>query len=263
MIPRIPPLSLLAALVLAVLAPGVAPAQLATMPPRISPPEELQFDGKGTYDVWQGDVHLGTEEYERYRSVTGDSTIAYSLIHYHISSSDGIKEFEKKALLISGTLDRRPYFYQTTETVDGVSWAMKVVFADTSAQIYVEKEGKGTSTVIVIPLEKLFVFDPGIYYQIEIMVGEFVRRRIESRRHKALVPRTERILDLKLVRRGEEDIQLASGEEKAAVKVDLSDDLTVFEVWLDEDGRLLRMESKAQGIRVARQEDEATPTSDS
>jgi hypothetical protein len=258
---RIPPLLCLAILALAAGLPGSAPAQLATIPPKVTPLELLELRDRGTFDIWQGNSLLGFEKYEAYLSITGDSLITWSAVEYTLVAGQETGRFAKESILIDGTLDAYPLFYQTRELVGSESRAMSMTIVDTTAQIFREKSGAGVGSVIEIPRGRFFIFDPSVYHHIEILLGRFARRSVDSRHYQVLVPATETVLDLRAVRGDEETVQLSDGTERTAVKVELSDDLTKFEAWIDEGGRLLRLEAKAQGIKVIRRPDEKTSDS--
>jgi hypothetical protein len=258
---RIPPLLCLAILMLAAVLPGAATAQLATMPPNLTPLELLELRDRATFDVWQGSSLLGFEKYETYLSITGDSLITWSAVEYTLTAGRDTGRFAKESVLVDGTLDAYPLFYQTRELVGGETRAMSMTVIDTTAQIFRESSGGGVGSVIEIPRGRFFIFDPSVYHHIEILLGRFARRSVDSRRYQVLVPATETILDLRAVRGDEETVQLSDGTERTAVKVELSDDLTKFEAWIDEGGRLLRLEAKAQGIKVVRHPDEKTSDS--
>lgn len=258
---RIPPLLTLAALATAVILPGAALGQLATIPPEITPLELLELRDAGTFDVWQGNSLLGFEKYETYVSITGDSLITWSAVEYTFGAGPESSTFAKEAVLIDGAVDAYPLFYQTREVVGNDTRAMSMTVIDTTAQIFRERSGKGVGSVIEVPRGRFFVFDPSVYHHIEILLGRFARRSIDSRHYQVLVPATETFLDLTAVRGGEEKVALSDGTKREAVKLELSDELTKFEAWVDKNGRLLRLEAKAQGIKVVRRPDEKTSDS--
>jgi hypothetical protein len=258
---RIPPLLLLVSLATAIYMIGSARAQLATAPPNITPLELLELKESGTFDVWQGGTLLGTEKYETYVSLTGDSLITLSSVAYTLGVGRDTSGYEKYAILIDGALDSYPLFYQTMERVGEERRAMRVAVADTTAEIFREGGDSGVGSVMEIPRGRFFIFDPSVYHHVEILLGRFARRSIESRSYQVLVPANETILELRAVRGDEEKTQLADGEEREAIKMELSDELTRFEAWMDEGGRLLRLEAKAQGIKVVRHPDKETPDS--
>lgn len=258
---RIPPLLCLAVLAAAAVWPASAPAQLATIPPEITPLERLELRDAGTFDVWQGNSLLGFEKYEAYVSVTGDSLITWSAVHYTFTAGPESSTFAKEAVLIDGAFDAYPLFYQTREVVGDQTRAMSMTVIDTTAEIFRESSGAGVGSVIEVPRGRFFVFDPSIYHHIEILLGRFARRSVDSRHYQVLVPATETFLDLTAVRGDEEKVQLSDGTEREAVKLELSDELTKFEAWVDKNGRLLRLEAKAQGIKVVRRPDDKTSDS--
>lgn len=251
-----PPLFLSLIALLAVTLFGSASAQLATIPPRISPLEVLEIKTQGLFEVWQGGDRLGTESYVTYLSITGDSLITVYETEKFIPSSTGpAKRYAKGAVLIQNTLDKLPLFYQFAEIFGERRKNLSVTIRDTVAQIYLETNDRGTGRTIAVPEGTLFIFDASIYQHFETLAADFARRNIPDRKRTVFIPSQaegNEFLELQLIRREGERIEMTTGAEREAVRIEIIDSITLIETWISDEGDMLLLQAPSQKIRVIR-----------
>lgn len=248
----IPPFANLLLLTAMVFCAWPAGAQQIVNTPQLNPQEVMSLVRSGTFEIWQGPDRIGVEKYTIFKSVTGDTLVTRTEADYDLTGPSGPVEFHKAGMLLTHALDAVPLFFQSREERGESAFSLSASLRDTVVQIFEESNDRGEGITLAIPEGKLYLFDPAFYTHIELLVGEFGKKGIESRTHKVLVPKVKKVLEISLVRRGEERVELASGAETDAIRVDLSDKVTVFHTWIDEEGRMLLLETGNGSIRVMR-----------
>jgi hypothetical protein len=249
-----------AALLLLSAIPG-AHAQVADIPVPASPLSRLLFVRTGTFEVRQDTTLLGTEFYRIYLTPGRDSLLVSGHITYELPQvRGGHVRYEKHSLRILRALDNYLAMYQTHEEIGGRERALALATHDTSVSIFHEADGRGEGNVIPIPPGRVYTLDPSAYEQVEFMVRDFLETSLPTRTIHALIPPRDTVISLRLTRGSAEKV----GKIQTR-RVDLYDDLTLIQAWLDADGNLIQLEAPAQKVRVRRLppgKDEAQAASD-
>ena len=207
---------------------------------------------EGVFEIYRDDQQVGTEEYHTWSSPTGDTLIALSVSTYDLDGDPDSSEYSKQTLELTQTLDQLPLYFQVIENSEGVIFTGSASFRDTLVQIYQEGENGGRAWTLVVPEGKKFVLDPGTYQLLEFLLGSFAQRGIAKRTHQVFVLRTRKVISVNLTRLGEENIEWPEGQTTGAIVAELSDGITAFKGWFDEEGRLLILDAPSYRTRVVR-----------
>jgi len=240
------------ALFVATLGAGTARAQIADIAPRISPIESMLSLRAGTFEVWQDTTRLGTEFYSSYLTARRDTAAVSSLITYELRSGRARLHYEKHTLRLASAMDNGLILYQAHEDIGQQERGVAVTSYDTTATIYHEADGKGAGNVIAIPHGRVYVLDASAYEQVEWLTRDFVESGLQTRNFHALIPPRDTVIDIQLSRGPKEKIQGPGGKALSAQRVDINDDMTKINVWMDDQGNLVRLEAPAQKVRVVR-----------
>ncbi len=232
------------ALLVLVAAPGLARAQAPSWVPRDS----------ASFEIWQGDVKLGTEEYRMFQAT--DTLIIGSTLRLDGAGPDSKLPLEKRTTFLRRALDSFPLVFQVVDiprdTAQGRATAINVMFADTTAVIYREITGVvGAGEAIALPPGRIYILEPGIYAQVQTLAAEFLARNQAKRRQPVLIPTAQQVIDLTLTRGAVEKLG-QDGHVVTTTRVDITDKLTQLVAWVDADGRMWKMEAPGQGLRVER-----------
>jgi hypothetical protein len=231
---------------------GLARAQMATIAPHISPVESMLALRAGTFEVWQDTTRLGTEFYSAYLTARRDTAAVTSLITYELHSGRATMHYEKRTRRLTSGLDNRLYLYQAHEDIGQNDRGIAVTSYDTTATIYHEADGKGAGNVIEIPHGRLYVLDASAYEQVEWLTRDFVESGLQTRTFHTLIPVRDTVISVQLTRGPKEKVQGPGGKTLQAQRVDINDDMTKINVWMDDQGNLVRLEAPAQKVRVVR-----------
>lgn len=229
-----------------------ARAQVAAPPEDLGAVERMTLVRTGTFEIWQDTTRLGTEFYRVYESPRRDSLLAASTVRYELRADGGLTTIEKWTLSISRRLDAFPLRYQRHEQTGGRQRSLSLLTRDTTATVYREVEGFGEGTVVRLPPGRIYILDPGIYEHVENLVSDFFLRGLETREQNVLMTPSDEVQQVRLTRGPREKVEVPGRGTVEATRVDLFDDLTLIRVWLDDEGRMLRLEAPAQRIRVVR-----------
>jgi hypothetical protein len=242
----------LGALLLLSLAAIPAQGQVATIAPKLSPVEKMFFVRAGTFEVWQDTTRLGTEFYCTYVTAKHDSVVTSTSVVYDLHSGKRLMHYEKRALRITNALDNHLLLYQSADQVGAQDRAIAVTTFDTTATIYHEDGGQGDGNIIAVPPGRVYILDPSVYEQVEALTRDFAQSQVPSRTMHALIPPRDTVITIQMNRGPKEKVQGPGGKSLSAQRVDMYDDLTRIQAWLDDSGNLVRLEAPAQKVRVVR-----------
>ena len=242
----------LGALLVLSLAAAPARAQVATIAPKLSPVEKMLFLRAGTFEVWQDTTRLGTEFYCSYMTAKQDSVVTSTSVVYDLHSGKRLMHYEKKALRITNAMDNHLLLYQSADEVGAQDRALAVTTFDTTATIYHEDGGQGDGNVIAVPPGRVYILDPSVYEQVEALTRDFAQSQVPSRTMHALIPPRDTVITIQMNRGPKEKVKGPDGKSLSAQRVDMFDDLTRIQAWLDDSGNLVRLEAPAQKVRVVR-----------
>jgi hypothetical protein len=220
--------------------------------PKIGPTSRLTLVRTGTFEAWQDTARLGTEFYTVYTSPKRDSLISFAAVHYTLHDRHGVVALDKWTVSVLRALDSFPLLYQNREQLGGRERSFSISTQDTTASFFREIGDSGSGKMVVLPPGRLYILDPGVYTQVEEVAGDFYARGAPVRVQNVVIAPRDTIVSLHLTRGGQETIELPGRGRVNATRIDLYDDLTLIQAWLDEHGRLLQVLAPAQKLRVVR-----------
>ena len=235
--------ALAAAVAFALFAPSVCPA--ADMP------DSWVLEDSTTFEIYQDEVMLGIEEYRLYR--TNDTLIVGSTWRLTGAGEESDLPRQKNTTFLRRADSSFPLVFQVTELARDTlnSKAINCVFSDTSVMIYHEMRGSGKGESIALPPGRVYILEPGIYAQVQTLAADFVQRPQERRKQPVLIPSARTVVDLYLTR-GERERLGQDGFVVETTRVELTDKLNRLVAWVDDQGRMWKMEAPGNGLRVER-----------
>jgi hypothetical protein len=207
---------------------------------------------QASFDIYNGQTRLGTEKFRIYAS--HDTLITASTVRLDGAAPDSRLPFEKRTSFLQRAYDSYPLIFQITEQprADTTNTlALNCVFRDTVATIYREGNGRGIGTSVALPPGRLYLLEPGIYLQVQLLLADFLAGSQQTRKQPVLIPSMEQVVDLWLTR-GPVEAVVVRGKRHDAQRVDFTDKMTNLVGWMDSGGRLLKLEAPGQGLRVER-----------
>ncbi len=238
---------------------GLALGLVLSFGPAIVGPARAQAPGwisrdSSSFEIWQGDLLLGTEEYRVFQA--GDTLIMGSTLRLPGARPDSKLPLEKRTTFLRRALDSYPLVFQVMDiprdTTRSKGSAINVTFSDTTAVIYREITGvMGRGEAIGLPPGRIYLLEPGIYAQVQTLAGDFLATKQAKRRQPVLIPSAQQVVELTLTRGPVERLG-NEGHVVTTTRVDITDKLTQLVAWVDADGRMWKMEAPGQGLRVER-----------
>ena len=206
---------------------------------------------QASFEIYDGSNRLGTEKFRVY--ATHDTLITASTVRLDGLGPESKMPFEKRTSFLQRSFDSYPLVFQITEQPRSdttQTMALNCVFRDTVATIYKEVGGRGVGGSVALPPGRLYLLEPGVYLQVQILLADFLEGSQQTRKQPVLIPSVEQVVDLWLTRGAVESI-VVRGKKVEAQRVDLTDKLTNLVGWM-KDGRLMKLEAPGQGLRVER-----------
>ncbi|MGH7725509.1 MAG: hypothetical protein ACREOU_08770 [Candidatus Eiseniibacteriota bacterium] len=210
------------------------------------------------FDILRGNRLLGTESLRIYQS--GDTLITASTVRLDAAGPESALPLEKRLTYLRRNLDSFPLVFQvgTTprdSTREGTD--LNCIFGDTVATVFREIEGHGRVETVGLPPGKLYLFEPGVYLPVQLLLADFVAGSQDKRKQAVLIPSAVTVVDLYLTRTGR-DTLVVSGRRVPTTRVEMTDNLTPFTAWIDDKGRLWKLAAQGQDLVVQRRPDPGT-----
>jgi hypothetical protein len=204
-----------------------------------------------TFEIYQDDRQLGDEEYRAYR--TNDTLIMGSAMRLPGAPEGSLLPVAKNTTFLRRALDAWPLVFQVFETPRDTAAARSIscAFNDTTVIVFHEVGGVGSGTALALPPGRLYLLEPGIYAQVQTLVGDFVKSSQNQRKQPVLIPSAKAIVDVQL-KRGEPERLGQEGRVVETTKVELTDNYVKLVAWVDAEGRMWKLEAPGQGLRVER-----------
>ncbi len=226
------------AILVAVLSAAPAVAQVWT------PQDSAKFE------IYQDDRLLGIEDYRTFK--TGDTLVITSALDLSGAREGSTLPRFKETMFLRKADSSYPIVFHVTELArDSTQTSLNCVFRDTTVVIYRENKRGGVGDALALPPGRLYLLEPGIYAQIQTLLGDFVQSSQNKRKQSVLIPAVGQVVEVTLSRGPRENL----GQDRFLVKttrVDMTDKLTTLSAWMDSGGRMWKLEAKAQGLRVER-----------
>ncbi len=223
-----------------------------------APAENRTTLQEAKFDILRGDQLLGTESFRI--DLSGDTLIAASTVRLDGAGPESTLPLEKRLTYLRRRMDSYPLVFRVGETSRDTSLAgndLNCVFRDTVATIYRERAGRGRAEAVALPPGRLYLFEPGVYLPVQLLLADFVAGSQQKRRQPVLIPSSATVVDLVLTRTGRDTIT-AGGRRIPTTRVEMTDNLTPFTAWLDDEGRMWRLEATGKDLIVERRGDAVT-----
>jgi len=208
-----------------------------------------------SFDIYSGEHRLGTEKFSIY--TIADTVIMTSDVTLDGVSPDSRLPRSKSAAFRQRAFDSYPVAFVAEEHPrNDTSYVnrINVAFRDTVAMITLDRADRGRVESVGLPPGRLYLLEPGIYLQVQVLLADFLARGQETRNQSVLIPSLAKILDVQLTRGDEEEI-MVRGARVHTRRVTMTDGQTTFQAWLDTTGRMWRLVADGQPLRVDRGRD--------
>lgn len=203
------------------------------------------------FEIYQDDVQLGDEEYRAYRS--NDTLIIGAAMRLPGAPEGSPLPYAKNTTFLRRADNSWPLVFQVTETGRDTTKSKSVscAFGDTSVVVFHEENRRGRGTAIALPPGRLYLLEPGIYSQVQTLVGDFARSTQNKRKQPVLIPSANAVVDIFLTRGASERLG-QEGRVIETTKVEMTDKMTRLVAWVDAQGRMWKLEAPGMGLRVER-----------
>jgi hypothetical protein len=233
-----------------------AAAQSAADAPGASP--EVATKQAASFEIYSGNHRLGTEKFRVY--AMADTLIMMSDVTLDGASPGSELPLTKSAAFRQRAFDSYPVaFVAETKQRRDTSRVDRVVcaFMDTVAMVTIDRADRGRVESVGLPPGRLYILEPGVYLQMQVLLADFLARGQDERKQGVLVPSLARVFDVQLKRGATEEI-VVRGRKIKTQRVEMSDGLTTFDGWLDAEGRMWRLTAVGQPLVVVRGPDVTT-----
>jgi hypothetical protein len=211
---------------------------------------------KGSFVVYLKDQPIGAETF----GVEGhsDSINSAARAYRKTRTENGEEMLEKQMVLTASRSEFVLRFYQSNETVRGKTVITGVIAGsdeDTALTIFrEEKDGAGVASRVVAPPGRLFVLDSGLYSLFNLICLNLHGKSFSSRPITLLTlsAAQDTIIEATVTDLGTETIRWGARPVQAR-KLQLTDGRTVFQVWTNPAGKMLRLVHEPTGLRVERE----------
>ena len=220
--------------------------------PTVPVVETYEVKQQASFEIWSGEQRLGTEKFRIY--ATHDTLITASTVRLDGASPESRLPFEKRTTFLQRAYDSYPLLFQVTEQPRSDTTktiALNCMFRDTVATIMREQMQRGVGTSVALPPGRLYILEPGIYLQVQLLLSDFVAGSQDTRKQPVLIPSAEQVVDLYLTK-GPVEAVVVRGKRVDARRIELTDKFTNLVAWVGQDGRLWKLEAPGQGLRVER-----------
>lgn len=211
----------------------------------------------GSFAIYAGDRRLGTEKFSIYG--IADTVIMTSAVTLDGASPESPLPLTKISAFRQRAFDSYPVAFvaEAHSRVDTASVErVSVSFSDTVAMVTRDRADRGRVEAVGLPPGRLYLLEPGVYMQMQVLFADFLARGQATRKQSVLIPSLATVLDVELTRGDEVDLA-GQGRVVHTRRVTMSDGQTTFEAWLDADGRMWRLVADGQPLHVERLPDKA------
>ncbi len=182
-----------------------------------------------------------------------DTLFSYSTARFDGLPADSPMPLEQRTTYLQRRVGSYPMYFEsvTTERDTSARLSVTCVFGDTTVVVYRERLERGIGEAIALPPGRLYLFEPGVYHPVELLLADFVDGTQKTRRQNVFVPANQTFIDLTLTRGAKVPLPWG-GKSVTTTKIGLGDGTTEFTAWVDAKRRLLRLEAIGQGLVIER-----------
>jgi hypothetical protein len=209
--------------------------------------EEVDY---GVYTVSVKGTAVGVEDFvfDVYR----DTILITSASRTLVQTPDGPDSLKKAVSIMLSTFDMGLLSYQSNEEVAGNLRTRGLIMADTQYTAFWEYNKVGDAMVFDRPPGRLYVHDPGVYVLFDLIARDLNEKQFTTRPIQLMVlGRRDTTVEAQVTRLPPERIRWGHKPVEAR-KFSINDGRNELLIWLDQQGRMLRLEQAASGLRVER-----------
>jgi hypothetical protein len=203
------------------------------------------------FTISQDGRAIGREEFVHY--VQHDTVFSYSTVTLDGLPKDSPVPLVRRTTFLQRRIDSYPMFFETISTPrdTAASLSISCVFSDTTVVVYREIKQRGLGEALALPPGRLYILDPGVYHPIQLLMADFLGMSQDRRQQKVFIGANNTFATLSLTR-GVQRTLRAGGRSRLLTSVQLKDESAEFVGWLDDAGRMWRLEAVGQGLMIER-----------
>ena len=204
------------------------------------------------YLVYAGTRLLGTEKFSF--QPASDSVAVFANVDETIPTPSGDQKLVKKIQLMMKAIDYEVIGYGAEQHLFGQTLLRGVVVSDTLFTSYREANGRGIGDRYVRPPGRMFIIDSQTFVLFDVLLRSLHGKPATERTLPVFVLGDPRDTILQVSLRPEpSDEKLAWGKDTLNTRrYTISDGSSEFVAWIGPDGKMLRLEQPASGLRVIR-----------
>lgn len=224
-------------------------------PARAIPPGAAVVDS-GQFVVTVAGRLVGREHFALFKSGGDSLTAVVNLVQFH-PGEEGTDTLEKSVQFAVDGFDFALHSYNSVQRYRGQSVTRSILINDTTYTTYRQIGSKGDGNTFVLPPGRLYVLDPPVFTNLDVVCLNLKNRMFHTRPVTMLMMTVARdtVITATVTDLGRDTIRWA-GRPVPARHMTLGDTTTSYDLWLHDDGRMLRLEHGPTQLRVER----ANPT---
>lgn len=250
---RLPHLLLPALLLVSALVPAFAVrAQVISPAEPQGPPATGPAVDAGRFTVSVAGRTVGTENFSIQNA--GDTLIATARVFQFHPEGDRTDTLFKTVRFVVDAFDFGLHSYNSVQRFRGRTVVRGITIADTTYTSYRQVGGRGSGNTFLLPPGRVFVLDPPVFINFNVVCLNLKNRVFQTRPVTMLVmtPDQDTVITATAKDVGRETIRWA-GRPVVARHLTLGDSNVTYDVWMNSEGRLLRLEHLPTHLRVERQ----------
>src|SRR5258706_744152 len=220
-------------------------------PARALPPGAAVVDS-GQFTVTVGGRFVGKEHFTLFKTGGDSLTALVSLMQLH-PGAERTDTLQKSVQFAVDGFDYGLHSYNSVQLFRGQRVTRSIQVNDTTYTSYREVGTKGEGNTFVLPPGRLYVLDPPVFTNLEVVCLNLKNRMFHTRPVTMLMmtTTTDTVVTATVTDLGRDTIRWA-GRPVPARHVTLGDANASYDVWLHDDGRMLRLEHSPTQLRVER-----------
>ena len=220
-------------------------------PARALPPGAAVVDS-GQFTVTVAGRLVGKEHFTLFKTGGDSLTALVNLVQFH-PVDQRIDTLMKSVQFAVDGFDYALHSYNSVQMFRGQRMTRSILINDTTYTSYREMGSKGEGNTFMLPPGRLYVLDPPVFTNLDVVCLNLKNRMFHTRPVTMLMMTTTRdtVITATVTDLGRDTIRWA-GRPVAARHMTLGDANASYDVWLHDDGRMLRLEHGPSRLRVER-----------